>query len=218
MVSPKLYKSSHVYDFFIKALGYENAIDRFLRDIEPSCPPDGRILDVGCGTGLLGLHFLKRFPKMELTATDLEPNFLKATLDNAASRGIESDRISVGVADISSPRSLTKLNGESITLEEASFAIICVGAAVGYANDTEDSIRQLIKLLQPGGCLINVEMNESLSAKFVAHRYHYHNIPLTRMLRLIRDEGCDVSTVRLKLSHLPAGLTRIGIVARKSVG
>ena len=62
MVSPKLYKNSRTYDFFLKVLGYENGIARFLQRLHVDCEPDCRVLDAGCGTGLLGLYFLDRFP------------------------------------------------------------------------------------------------------------------------------------------------------------
>lgn len=215
MISPELYRSSRTYDFFMKLLGYEISIDRFLKGLKLDRAPQCRVLDAGCGTGLLGLHFLERFPDASLLATDLEPNFLQATLANANKRGIDRERISVGVADISVPRQLTSRDGESRTLADASFDLICIGAVVGYADDTEASIRQLLALLAPNGYFVNIEMNESLTGRFVSHRYHYHNIPLARMQEVIREEGCEVSAARLGVSHLPAKLTRTALIARK---
>ena len=214
-MSPRLYKSSRIYDFFMKSLGYERGIDRFLRGVTVEYPGRFRILDAGCGTGMLGLHFLQRFPQSELIATDLERNFLQATLANAHSRGIDKNRIQVGVADISTPQHLTTLDNDSKTLEDESFSIVCVGAVVGYADDTEQSVRQLIRLLIPGGTLINIEMNESPTGRFVSHRYHYRNISLSRMQEVMRDEGCDMKFSRLSIGHLPAKLTRTAIIARK---
>ena len=215
MISPKLYKSSRTYDFFMKFLGYESGIDRFLTGLKLDCADDCRILDVGCGTGLLGLHFLERYSQSSLQATDLEPNFLQATLDNATRRKIAHDRISVGVSNVSSPTQVTSLDGTLKTLSADSFDLICMGAVVGYADDTEHSVRELLHLVAPGGYLINIEMNESPTGKFVSHRYHYRNIPLQRMQQVVIDTGCEVSVSKLKLSHLPAKLTRTAIIARK---
>ena len=164
---------------------------------------------------MLGLHFLQGFSGATLVATDLEPNFLDATITNARRRDIPLDRITLGIANISAPQRITSLDGEPWELEEASFDLICVGAVLGYADDTEASIRQLLKLLAPGGHLINLEMNESLSGKFVSSRYHYRNIPLERMREVMRAERCEVSTHHLRLTHLPAKLTRTAIIARK---
>jgi ubiquinone/menaquinone biosynthesis C-methylase UbiE len=215
MLSLKLYKRSGVYDFFIKSLGYERSIDRFLQSVSVQQKESLRILDAGCGTGMLGLHFLQRFPQYELVATDLEPNFLRATLANARNRGIEPRRIQVGVANISAPHLITSLDQTLTTLDDESFGVICVGAVVGYASDKEQCLRHLIRLLAPGGLLINMEMNESPTGRFVSRRYHYSNIPLFRMQQLLRDEGCEVTTTRLGLTHLPAKLTRTAIIARK---
>lgn len=215
MISPRLYKSSQFYDFFIKALGYESSIDRFLRSLPLECREECRVMDAGCGTGVLGLHFLHRFPQSELHATDLEPNFLKATLSNAESQGVDRNRISVGVANISQPQMITCLEGRTSELPCDYFDVICVGAVVGYAEDTEASLRQLVRLLAPGGYLINIEMNESLSGQYVSRRFHYRNISLERMQQVLTEAGCEVDARKFGAAHLPAKLTRTGIVARK---
>ncbi len=215
MISPKLYKSSRTYDFFIKKLGYERSIDRFLQQLTLPNIQNARILDAGCGTGLLGLHFLQRFEGSTLQATDLERNFLDALQVNADRRGIAQNRITTGVADISSPKRVTTLNGDEQILNDGSFDLICVGAVVGYASDTASSLQSLVDLLAVGGYLINIEMNESPAGKFVSNRYHYANIPISRMQQVIRDCGCEVTTTKFSLRHLPAKFTRTAIVAHK---
>jgi ubiquinone/menaquinone biosynthesis C-methylase UbiE len=215
MLNPRLYKSARVYDFFIKSLGYERSIDRFLRSLNLQLAGPIRVLDAGCGTGLLGLHFLTRYPEATLTATDLQANFLLTTLANARSRDIDENRIQVGVADISHPGRLTTLDQQQLTLQQGSFDIICVGAVVGYAESTEQSLRELIRLLAPGGTLINLEMSESPTGRFISRRYHYSNIALSRMQQILLEEGCSVCMKRLSLVHLPAKFTRVAIIAHK---
>ena len=135
--------------------------------------------------------------------TSLEPNFLEATLSNARSRGIDERRIQVGVANISTPHLITKFVDEPMTLDDVSFGIICVGAVLGYAEDTENSIRQLVDMLIPGGVLINIEKNESPAGRFVSRRYHYCNISLSRMQDILRDAGCVVTATRLSTGTCP---------------
>jgi ubiquinone/menaquinone biosynthesis C-methylase UbiE len=217
MLSPELYKSSRFYDFFMKLFGYESSIDRFLRDTPMEVTGRCRVLDAGCGTGMLGLHFLERFPESELLATDLEPNFLDATLANADRRSILRSRIQTGVADISRPESVRLKDGTTMTLNDQAFNVNCVGAVLGYAADTAAALRTLVRLLEPGGILINVEMNESPSGRFVSRRYHYSNMSLQQMQNVLRAESCDVVCRTLGFRHLPAKLTRIGIIARKQI-
>ena len=284
MVSPRLYKSSQAYDFFLRSLGFENSIARFLRDLKVDVPAGTRILDAGCGTGLLGLHFVERIPNSTLLSTDLQPNFLLATLAKAEKRQIDPSRIEVAVADISTPQQVTLFsrtasprtessntessntessntessntessntessntessntessNAESsntessdatghslpsspaeldlaTTIDDETFGLICVGAVVGYAKDAETSLRQLLRLLSPGGVLLNLEMSQSLTGRLVSHRYHYRNLSHERICKVMEDAGCSVTVQNLRISHLPAKLTRTAIIARR---
>ena len=227
-------------------MGFENGINRFLEDVELDTPAGIRILDAGCGTGLLGLHFLNRIPCSTLLSTDLQPNFLRATLSKAAKRNLAADRIEVGTADVSMPQEvhlMTKAartshmksgdaeavdsNESSATpqsdefesasrLQDGSFGLICVGAVVGYAKDTQASLQQFSRLLAPGGILLNLEMSQSLTGRYVSHRYHYRNLSHERICRVLEDSDCEVTTQHLRLRHLPAKLTRTAIIARRN--
>lgn len=216
MISPKLYKSSKTYDFFLKLLGYESSIDRFLASQQFDLKDDCRILDAGCGTGFVGLHFLQRFPQSTLFSTDIEPNFLRAMLDNANRRGIEQRRITAGRADISAPREITLLDDTTRSLADEMFDLICIGAVVGYAGDTEHSLRELARLLAPGGYLLNLEMNESPTGRFVSHRYHYENISIRQICECLQQQGLSVKQRKFSLRHLPAKFTRTAIIAQKA--
>ena len=227
-------------------MGFENGINRFLQDLELDTPAGIRILDAGCGTGLLGLHFLNRIPCSTLLSTDLQPNFLRSTLEKAAKRQLSVDRIEVGTADISIPQEVhlmtraakaahmktgdaatTDSNESSAspdddefepasTLKEGSFGLICIGAVVGYAEDTEASLHRLSRLLAPSGILLNLEMNQSLTGRYVSRRYHYQNLSHEKICKVLADSDCQVTTQHLRLGHLPAKLTRTAIIARRN--
>ena len=215
-VTTKFYKSSRVYDFFMKRIGYEKSIDRYLASLHINTPAECRILDAGCGTGFLGLHFLQRWPQAELHVTDLEPNFLNTTLANARHRGLPVDRILARVSNITTPKHATTLDGTPHTLVDNDYDLICLGAVVGYSEDTELSLRQLMQLLAPGGILLNLEMNETLTGRFISWRYQYRNIPLARIEQVIQEEGGEITPTSLRLTHFPAWVTRVPLIARKA--
>jgi ubiquinone/menaquinone biosynthesis C-methylase UbiE len=214
MIGKNLYKKSRIYDFFMRSFGYEQSIRRFLKQVDLPYTGAAKVLDAGCGTGILGLSMLARFPEATLVATDLEPNFLLATLSNAKRWAIGSDRIQVGISNITDPAWVT-MESHSVQLKDNSFDIICLGGVIAYSACIETSLNVLVRLLKPGGTLVDLDMSESPAARFVAKRYDYANLPLTRLVDILRVAGCEVAIQKLGLKHMPASLTRTGIIARK---
>ncbi len=64
------------------------------RDLTPT-----RILDVGCGSGILGIAAVKRWPTATCVAIDTDPLAVDATLDNASVNRV-ADRIEVSATPV----------------------------------------------------------------------------------------------------------------------
>lgn len=210
------YKLSGLYAALLKLLGYERGISRFLDRLPLECPDDCRVLDAACGSGVVGLQLMQRFPRSTLLATDLQANFLEETRINARNRGIDQHRVTVGTADLSDPRVVTCPDGTERSLQDASFNIVSVGGALGYARDTERSTRELLRLVKPGGYFINVEMNNGILGRLVAWMYSYRPLPIATLVRIAAEGGHELSLVRFGLGEFPANLTRIGMIVRVS--
>jgi len=58
-----------------------------------------RVLDVGCGSGILSIAAVKRWPGATCVAVDIDPLCIDATLDNAAMNRV-ADRIAVAATPI----------------------------------------------------------------------------------------------------------------------
>jgi ribosomal protein L11 methyltransferase len=58
-----------------------------------------RVLDVGCGSGILSIAAVKRWPGATCVAVDIDPLCIDATLDNAAQNRV-ADRISVSATPL----------------------------------------------------------------------------------------------------------------------
>lgn len=209
-----LYKLSALYSKLLKLLGYERGISRFIDNLELDCRDNVRIFDLGCGSGVVGLRLLERFPRATLLATDIEPNFLKAMLANARERGIDDARITTGIADVSDPDKVTLLDGTRITLEPRTFDIVSVGGVLAYSTNASESVRRLLTLIRPAGYLVNLEMNERPVGRFVAWIYSYRPVPMDDMRELIEGRGHAIATVPFSIADFPANLTRVGIITR----
>ncbi len=203
------------YSLAMNLLGFDRQISHFMDDLVLDHPNVENILDVGCGTGVMGLQLAQRFSGATLLATDIQERFLQGVMSNSEKMGIGQDRISVGLSDISTPSDVTLVPGDSVMLEKESFDLISVGAVIGYSKDQSGTIRALLNLVKPGGTLINLEMNERLMGRWTSHRYEYDVMPLNKMEATMVGEGCVVSMLPLSLTYFPASATRIGILAVK---
>ena len=95
-----------------------------------------RVLDVGCGSGILAIAAVKRWPGATCVAVDVDPIAVAATADNAAVNGV-ADRIAA------SGRSLTEL-GEA-------FPLVLANIQAHVLRALRDS---LIACTAPGGTLV----------------------------------------------------------------
>ena len=71
------------------------------RQLDPRSGP-ARILDVGCGSGILAIAAVKRWPAAHCTALDNDPIAITATCDNAAINRV-ADRIAASTRPLGSP-------------------------------------------------------------------------------------------------------------------
>ncbi|MBI5390250.1 methyltransferase domain-containing protein [Candidatus Woesearchaeota archaeon] len=206
----------NMYGLGMRILGYESGISRFIDNLNLKCQTNSKILDIGCGTGVIGLQLITKFPKSTLMATDIQENFLHELITNTKKRGINNQKISVGISNIATPTKVMLLDGSSVSLNRESFDIVSVGATIGYSKDPKKTIRALLGLIKPGGYFINLEMNEKFIGRWTSSRYHYSNISLTEMKQIIENEGHNVSVLPISVKYFPTNLTRVGILVQKT--
>lgn len=109
----------------------------------------GRILEIGCGTGLLTRDIQARWPGAELIATDIAP----AMLAQAAAQG----RVAA---------TFLAMDGEAPDFEGPWFDLILSSLAFQWFGDLPGAIARLAALLRPGGSLIFSTMGEGSFASW----------------------------------------------------
>ena len=70
----------------------EELAEWLLKHAAPSLPEQPRILDMGCGSGVLGLTLAAEIPAAQVILADLSPDALALSRENAAELGIENAR------------------------------------------------------------------------------------------------------------------------------
>ena len=99
-------------------------------------PERPRILEIGCGTGLLSAELSARIGPARWTFTDLSPSMLMACRQRLGSLEGADFRV---------------MDGEIPDLPERQYDLICASLAFQWFDDLPAALRRLSRLLAPGG-------------------------------------------------------------------
>ncbi len=102
--------------------------------------PVRRILEIGCGTGLLTKHVLATYPQAHIRAVDIAEQMIRVA--QARVRNEVQSRVAFVVAD-----------AECMDLDDASFDLIVSNATVQWFNDPVSTIQRLLRSLTADGTL-----------------------------------------------------------------
>jgi ubiquinone/menaquinone biosynthesis C-methylase UbiE len=120
---------------------------------------DGDVLELGTGAGANAQVLLARFPRMSLTATDVDPAMLGAARHRLAPF---AGRATVEPADAA-----------ALAFGDASFDAVLSLLMLHHIGDWRGALSQVVRVLRPGGRLIGYDLTRSGSAA----RLHRHNHP-----------------------------------------
>ncbi len=138
------------------------------------CPHPIRLLDIGCGDGILGRYLLDIFP----TADGLFVDFSDPMLEAARKKLSGVSRAGVVKSDFSASAWLETIAGH------APFDAVVSGFAIHHQPDSrkKELYTEIYHLLSPGGVFLNLEHVSSLSSSgedlfedfFIDHLYRFH--------------------------------------------
>lgn len=115
--------------------------------------PDARILELGCGTGMLTRLLRARWPEAELIASDLSP-----------------DMVAHAAANPYLSATFLTLDGEQLPFQDSWFDLIVANLAFQWFDDLPSAIARIVPLLRPGGSLLFSTMGaESFAQWRTAH-------------------------------------------------
>src|SRR5262249_24182869 len=143
-------RSPRLYHLTFKVNGYGRALDQYFATHPLPVDRGARILDAGCGTGLLTLALLRaiRFP-VSITALDL------------SSTSVAAARKSVYYS-ADSKRDVTFAQGNLLSLPFAdeSLDLLVTSGALEYVK-LADGLTELARVIAPGGHLLHFPVHPS---------------------------------------------------------
>jgi len=100
--------------------------------------PDGRVVDLACGTGDLALALAARAPGGSVLGIDAAENMIRLARERLAAAGVGNCQFEVG-------------DMMATGLPNASADVVTVGYGLRNAPDAGGALREMVRILKPGG-------------------------------------------------------------------
>lgn len=161
-----------IYNFTFKLNGYGRSLDQYFENHPLPVTRGARILDAGCGTGLLTLALLRvlHFP-VNITALDLS-----ATSIAAAKKAVSQSpgrRQDVGFAEG---------NLLSLPFADNSFDLVVTSGALEYVPLGE-GLSELARVISPEGHLLHLPVRPSPASTFLEILFRFKSHPPGEILQ-----------------------------------
>lgn len=130
-------------------------------DREAKILDGGHVLEIGCGMGFDSLEFLKRGARV--TATDLTPTAVRLARRHFELEGYEAEDVRVE-------------NGLDLSFEDNTFDAVWSNGVLHATGDTARAVREVHRVLRPGGRAIISHFYRKPSWMWTLHRWGKENI------------------------------------------
>ena len=142
---------TNLYDLMFRVNGYGRSFERYLRETALPLPAGARVLDAGCGTGLLTLAFLRVQERpADVASIDLSMRSLQ-TARRAGKKLPKGPRRRVGFA---------QSNALTLPFADETFDLVLTSGVLEYLP-LREGLSELSRVLAPGGHLLFVPVRPS---------------------------------------------------------
>jgi len=152
-----------LYDKLITVNGYKRSLTHFLQRLDfPENYP--RILDAGCGSGLVSFALLEKFQRAEVVAFDCNKEMVESAF--RINRQKKYSCLELLIGDIGKMDSFARLDGRKYSLEEGSFDYAFAAGSLEY-SDLKTGVAKLAGILKTGGKLYDIAVRDNFMGRSV---------------------------------------------------
>lgn len=192
-----------LYNITFKFNGYGRSLEHYLRDHPLPISAGAKILDAGCGTGLLTLALLKALDlPVKIVAIDLSAASLLT-----AKRAVAEE--TVRARDVG----FTQANVLALPFADHSFDMIVTSGVLEYVP-LQDGFGELARVIAPGGHLLHLPVRPSLASRFLEVMFRFKAHSPQEVDKHTNRHFRVVKHYRFPPLH-PIGWTKTAVLAQK---
>lgn len=161
------------------------SVNKTLEEVQ--LEPGSRLLDIGCGTGVLLEQLVLQQPKAQLYGGDLSNAML-----------------SVARERLGPSAGLVQTAGESLPVAEASIDVLVSSSAFHFVRDPGKALNEMRRVLRPGGRLVLTDWCRDFLTMRMLDGYlkafdaaHYHTYGSQQLAQLLDAHGFG----EVRISH-----------------
>jgi ubiquinone/menaquinone biosynthesis C-methylase UbiE len=193
-----------LYDLMFRFNGYGRSLERYLREARLPLPAGARVLDAGCGTGLLTLALLRVLRRpADITAVDLSGRSLQ-TARRAVRRLSTPLRHRVA---------FVRADALSLPFPEDSFDLVVTSGVLEYLP-LREGLGELARVLAPGGHLLFLPVRPSPATRLLEIMFRFKAHPPREVAEATQDFFSVVEHHRFAPLE-PIGWTKSIVLAQK---
>ena len=196
-------KIASFYDLTFKLNGYGRSLDQYFANHPLPVSRGAKILDAGCGTGLLTLALLRtlHFP-VSITALDLS-----STSISAARKAVEESP--------GRTRDVTFAEGNLLSLpfSDESLDLVVTSGALEYVPLSE-GMAEIARVISPGGLLLHLPCRPSPASTFLEILFRFKSHPRREILSETKRHFRMVHEYRFPPFQI-IGWSKTAILAKK---
>lgn len=194
-----------LYDLTFKVNGYGRSLERyFASHLPPLLPAHARVLDAGCGTGLLTAALRQALPRpVRIVAMDLSAPSLFTAREN----------VTAGSSPATHQINFAQANLLQLPFANDSFDLVVSSGALEYVS-LPAGFAELARVITPGGYLVHLPVRPSFASKVLELLFRFKTHPPAEVARHTQRHFRIMHEHRFTLLE-PIGWTKLAILSRK---
>ncbi len=191
------------YDTLLTLNGYHRGINKFFQRISLPLPDNPKILDVGCGTGLMSEIILEKFPNARITAFDIDEKMVEQFRQKIARWPLgKQEHLQITVEDL-------------FKFSTADRFDLIVAGGVLESVSLQSAIVHLKNFLGPSGLFLNIALQKNWFTKHIlGHIFNLKPYDLKTNLETLQQGGFKkIDILPFRLEEFPVNLLKVTLLA-----